>query len=158
MTRKKKLIVFLIVFFLVFLSCVMVNRTFASYRSNIITSGETDAAKWELLVEGDRNSIDLVPGGSSVSYILSVTSKSEVSSTYSIIIDNLPNGVQIALDEGDYVDPVDGIITFTDCGRFNATDSFINNEHRITFRATSSSGNVFNRELNIDIDVKQDNI
>ena len=84
----------------------MVNRTFASYRSNIITSGETDVAKWELLVDGDRNSIDLVPGGSSVSYILSVTSKSEVSSTYSIIIDNLPNGVQIALDEGDYVEHI----------------------------------------------------
>lgn len=158
MTQGKKLVVFLIVFFLLFFSFVFINKTFSSYRSNVISSGETDIAKWELLVDGDQDNINLVPGGASVSYTLEVTSKSEVSSEYSIIISNLPEGVQIALDDGGYRDPVSGIITFTDCGHFNSTSSSIVNEHRITFKATSSAGNISGRELNIDVRVTQDNI
>lgn len=158
MNKKKKIIVFIIVFFLVFFSCFFINKTFSSYKSNVISSGETDVAKWELLVDSDQSSIDLVPGGASGSYILDVTSKSEVSSSYSIEISNIPEGVQISLDEGTYKDPISGIVTFTDCGHFNSTSSSIVNEHRITFKATSSASVISNRELNIDIIAKQDNI
>jgi hypothetical protein len=158
MNREKKIITFIIIFFVVFFSCFLVNKTFSRYRSNVIGSGETDIAKWELLINGDDNSINLVPGGSAVNYILRVTSKSNVSSNYSIELSDLPSDVKVSLDNGAYRVPVNGVITFSNCGNLNATSSSTYNDHTLSFMAINGAGSVTNREVNIDIIAEQDNI
>lgn len=158
MNREKKIITFIIIFFVVFFSCFLVNKTFSSYRSNIIGSGETDIAKWELLINGDDNSINLVPGGSAVDYILKVTSKSNVSSNYSIELSNLPSDVKVSLDNSAYRVPVNGVITFSNCGDLDATSSSAYNNHTLSFMAINGASSVMDREVNIDIIAEQDNI
>lgn len=158
MSREKKIITFIIIFFVVFFSCFLVNKTFSRYSSQVIGSGETDIAKWELILDGDNNSIDLSPGGSSVNYTLKLTSKSEVSGNYSIKISNLPDTVRISLDSGEYMVPIDGVILFEDSGSFKASSSNIINNHILSFKAVEGASSVSNRELDIDIIAKQDNI
>ena len=158
MNREKKIVTFIIIFFVVFFSCFLVNKTFSSYRSNIIGSGETDIAKWELLINGDDNSINLVPGGSAVDYILRVTSKSNVSSNYSIELSDLPSDVKVSLDNGSYETPSNGVIEFSDCGSFTSSVTSVINDHTLSFKAISGASNVSNRELDIDVVAVQDDI
>lgn len=158
MSREKKIITFIIIFLVVLSSCFLINKTFSKNSSMVIGSGENDVAKWELLLDGDAQSISLSPGGSAVNYTLRVTSNSEVSSKYSIEISNLPNTVRVSVDNGEYIEPVNGIILFENSGSFNASTSSIVNNHTLSFKAISGASSVSNRELNIDIIAVQDNI
>lgn len=158
MNREKKIITFIIVFLLILSSCLIINKTFSRHRSTIIGSGETDVAKWELFLNGDSQSINLTPGGSSVDYTLRLTSNSEVSSKYSIEISNLPDTVKIALDNGEFVEPIDGVILFEDSGSFDASSNSVVNNHTLSFKAISGASSVSNRELDIDIIAVQNNI
>ena len=136
MSREKKIITFIIIFFVVLFSCFLVNKTFAKHTSTVIGSGETDIAKWELLLDGN----------------------SEVSSKYSIEISNLPDTVRIALDNGEYKVPVNGTILFENSGSFKSSSSSVINNHTLSFKAVSGASSVSNRELDIDIKAVQDNI
>lgn len=158
MNREKKIVVFIIVFLLIFSSCLIINKTFSRHRSTIIGSGETDVAKWELLLNGDDQSINLTPGGSSVNYVLRLTSNSNISGSYSIEISNLPNTVRVSVDDGEYIEPVNGIVLFENAGSFNASSSSVVNNHTLSFKAISGASSVSNRELDIDVIAVQDNI
>ena len=158
MNREKKIITFIIIFFVVLFSCFLVNKTFSKHTSIVIGSGETDVAKWELILDGDDNSVDLVPGGSPIDYTLRVTSNSEVSSKYSIEISNLPDTVRISLDNGEYKEPLNGTILFENSGSFISSNTSIVNNHTLSFKAISGASSVVNRELEINIIAIQDNI
>ena len=158
MNREKKIITFIIIFFIVFSSCFLINKTFSKHSSMVIGSGETDVAKWELLLDSDSGSINLVPGGSSVNYTLRLTSNSEVSSNYSIKISNLPDTVRISLDNGEFIGPTNGEILFENSGSFNSSSSSVINNHTLSFKAIDGASSVSNRELDIDIIAVQDNI
>ena len=158
MNREKKIITFIIIFFVVLFSCFLVNKTFAKHTSTVIGSGETDIAKWELLLDGSSGSVDLVPGGSAVNYTLRVTSNSEVSSKYSIEISNLPDTVRISLDNGEYKVPLNGTILFENSGSFRSSSSSVINNHTLSFKAINGASSVSNRELDVDIIAIQDNI
>lgn len=158
MNREKKIITFIIVFFVVLSSYYFVTTTFSKARSTVVGSGETDVAKWELLIDDHEESIDLIPGGDSVTYTLRLTSNSEVAGAYSIRISNLPDSVRVSLDNGSYETPSNGVIEFSDCGSFTSSVTSVINDHTLSFKAISGASNVSNRELNIDVVAVQDDI
>lgn len=158
MNREKKIITFIIVFFVVVSSYFFVTTTFSKARSTVAGSGETDIAKWELLIDDHEESINLLPGGEPIAYTLRLTSNSEVAGDYSIRISNLPDSVRISLDNSSYEVPSNGVIEFEDCGYFESSTTSVINDHTLSFKAISGAGNVSNRELDIDVIAVQDDI
>ena len=155
--RKKRFILFMILFVFTFSAYFIVN-SFAAYKGEIISSGSTDIAKWEVLtLNTGEPTIDLSPGGSAASYLLRITSTSHVVAGYDITISNLPDSVRVSLDNGSYVTPVNNTVTFSDVDHIDATDNTVK-EHTISFRATNDSTAVSNREISIDVKFVQDEI
>ncbi len=159
MKKKKRLIIFTIVFFLVCASYYYINYTLSKYKTNVIHSGETSIAKWEIIIDdGASNNIELLLGGDSVSYTLSITSKSEVAQTYSILFSNLPDHVAIAVDDGEYVTSSGGNISFIDVGEFPANSSNVNHLHTLHFKALSTAEAISNVDINLEVKSTQINM
>jgi hypothetical protein len=158
MNREKKIITFIIIFLLLLSSCFLINKTFSRFGATVVGSGETDVAKWELLVDDNQQSVNLLPGGDSVDYTLRLTSNSEVSSCYSIELSNLPSSVRISLDNGNYITPIDGVVAFENSGCFKSSTSSVIKNHTLSFKAISGAESVSNRKIDVDIIAIQDNI
>lgn len=158
MNREKKIVTFILVFLIVLSSYFFITKAFSRYGTTVVGSGETDIAKWELLIGDNDQSINLLPGGNPIDYTLKLTSNSEVSSCYSIEISNLPNTVRIALDGGNYEEPSNGTIMFEDSGCFRSSTSSIVKNHTLSFKAISGAASVSNREIDIDIVAVQSDI
>lgn len=145
----KKLITILI-FITIYVSIFSLSK----YQSTITGGHGTRIAKWDvqLNTEGSDNVINLAPGDSTgQSYDLTVTSISEVSVKYSIVISNLPNNVQVALDSGTPQTPNNNVVTFEDCGSFSVGSINTTNHHTLNFSALSQATNVIGSQVNIDV-------
>lgn len=154
-TKKKRLIVFVSAFVLVFSIYFIVN-SFAKYKSDVVINGETSIAKWELLVnDNGLSDIDLSIGGDATTYTLRITNKSDVASKYSIYFSDLPDNVLIAIDDGEYKTSADGKIEFIDFGQFNLDDENNVHEYTIYFKASSSALEVSDKEIGLDITFTQ---
>ena len=102
------------VFFVSASSAKMVNE------GSVVKDGEVSVAGWSVDVSSSNNSnMTLNAGSNAQQYSLVVTNDSDVASTYSIRVSNIPDGVKIGLDiasDADLVVPVDGEVEFTNTG------------------------------------------
>lgn len=133
-------------------------RTFALLRSSTQGIGSIDTAKWSVTRNQSQSgdSIEVIPGISTDSYTLTVESDSEVDVIYSIIISNLPTGVEVDLDNsGNYRTPTSGTIRINSAGTINYNDSTKTKTHTLTFRATNGATLVTDQSINIDVEFKQ---
>ena len=155
---KKKIIgILLLAVFFVTVSYSI--NTFALFRKSKSATGSLDAATWSVTRSQSQSgdSIDITPGSTTDDYILTVQSSSEVDVVYSIIISNLPSGVEVDLDNsGTYLTPTSGTITINNAGSINYNDSVKIKTHTLTFRATSGATIVSDQTINIDVQFKQD--
>ena len=154
---KKKILKILLLMIVLLLASYTI-KTFAIFRKFGSGTGSFNAATWNVTRSQSQSgdSIDISPGSTTDDYILTVQSSSEVDVVYSIIISNLPSGVEVDLDNsGNYRTPSSGTITINQAGTINYNDSVKTKTHTLTFRATSGASTVSNQSINIDVQFKQ---
>jgi len=145
--------------FLIFLmSAFCIPSSLGMYKSNTTSSKTVSTADWNVSLNQNEisDSISIVNNGSTGTYTLKVVSDSEVDTEYSIIISNIPTGVDVKLDtENNYRTPVNGVVTIEPAGTIHYTGSREEVTRIITFRANNGSSVVNNRAINIDVVFKQ---
>ncbi len=152
---KKRMLLLLVFVVMVF---AIIATTFAIFRSSSSATGSIRAATWSISrsQSGSGDSLEIVPELSNDVYNLTVTSHSEVDVTYTIIISNLPSGVEVALDGGTYRIPTSGTVRISNAQTvINYNDAIKTKNHTLTFRATSSAQTVVDQEIDIDVEFKQ---
>ena len=152
---KKKMLFALIFVVMIF---AIVATTFAIFRGSSSATGSIRAATWSISRSQSESgdSLEIVPELSTDVYNLTVTSGSEVDVTYTIIISNLPSGVEVALDNGTYQTPTSGTVRISNAQTvINYNDAVKTKNHTLTFRATSSAQTVSDQEIDIDVEFKQ---
>lgn len=160
---KKKFVIFFSLYFILLIS-YLVSFTFSKFTSSINKTSTLEVAKWDVSISGESNvSLNVISGNTTEnletqSYILSVTSVSEVSSKYSIKISNLPDGVQISIDNGEILTSNNNEIEIEDVGSFMANDLNTTHNHTITFMALDSVEETINQQIDIDVIFTQDSL
>ena len=152
---KKKPVICLILFL------ILISNTFilSKYSSGInAVSPEKKVAKFDVSINTTDNASDtltMLSGTTEATYIVKVVSRSDISANYSIVLSNVPNGLQVSLDNGTYQTPVNSTITFagvncTGCS-FTANDSITEHTHTLKFYDLLNSNNTGNKSVNIDV-------
>ena len=142
--------------------CVMaslISYSYAIYRSNTGPNGSIQLATWDVSLDQDEeeNYFSIVPGDSTsvANYTLNVTSNSEVDIIYSIIIEDVPNGVSIALDNGTFVTGVNNEVIFNEVGTIDYDDVDKTKTHTLSFKAASNTQYSIEDELNVNVVARQ---
>ena len=133
-------------------------ETFALLRNGGNGTGSLATSTWSVTRNQSQtgDSIDIYPGGATDSYTLTVQSNSEVDVKYKIIIDNLPSGVQVDIDNTGYLTPVNGTLTIENNNTvINYNDAVKTKNHILTFKAASGTTLVTDREIDIDVEFRQ---
>ena len=151
--RKKKIIFIFPVLILLFF-CAM--QTFGIFRSSGDDNKTVPSAIWSVSRNhsSSSDSIDLVKGQDEDDYTLTVESRSEVDVTYSVIISDLPAGVEVDLDGVTYPQS-NNEIRIDNVGAIYYSDQEKVKTHTLTFRATNEASIVAGNEIDIDVEFKQ---
>ncbi len=157
---KKKYITFLLIYFVLFTSYFSI-LTLSKYVSTSEKAGTSTIAKWEVFTDtsdNENDTLNIVSGNTPQNYILKVTSTSEVAATYSVFLTNLPDELEISIDNGEYQIPVNNEIIFINVGSFNASDNNSTHEHTLTFNAPLDSNIEEVNEISLDVLFEQNEI
>lgn len=142
----------LVIFFIIPMS-------YAIYRSYSTVGGNIATASWNVSLNQNNvnNNLTIIPGenGTTASYTINITSNSEVDVIYSIVIENLPSGVSISLDDGSFVAANNNKVVFTDVGTILYSDANKNKSHVITIKANSNTKYVNNQEIDVNVIARQ---
>ena len=141
----------------VILSLFVIPFSFAAYRVKNLLSGNLISASWNVSLnqEGINNYLSVIPDSYNASYTLNVTSNSKVDVVYTVIISNLPAGIEVSFDGGAFRSQIDNTITFTDIGTILYSDSVKTKSHTLTFKALTGSTLTNNKEVDIDVTFRQ---
>lgn len=147
---RRKIIDFLIIYFLVF-TLNFTTNTFSKYIGRIEGNGRMDVAKWDVDVDNEisTKSISLVSGNTTQEYTFDVISNSEIAAKYDIILTNVPNDVKVSLDGGTKKTPNNNRVEFSDAGLFEANDSNNTNTHILNFETTIDTEVQENTNINL---------
>lgn len=154
--KKRIEISLIIIASISFVFCLI--HTFAIFRTTGQGEGTLAPATWSVTRSQSQSgdSIEITPGVATDTYNLTVQSNSEVDVTYNIIINNLPSGVEVDLDNsGNYRTPSSGTITISPAGTIYYNDTVKTKNHTLTFRATSGTELVSNQEIDINVKFEQ---
>lgn len=152
---KNKNMYFIFVF--AFLFFAFLTHSFGMFKNNSTVTGTINAAEWSVSLEqsGVNNTLSIIPESTNANYTLNVKSLSEVDVVYTIVISNLPQGVEVALDNGQFQSQTNNTITFTDAGTILYSSINRTNSHTLTFKAVSGATYVNNQTVDIDVIVHQ---
>ena len=138
---------------------IIIPLSFAIYKKSSGSNGEITLATWSVSMTdsgGDNHlSVTPDPNGVTADYVINVTSQSQVDIVYSVVVDNLPSGVSVAIDGGSFETAVNNKVTFSNYGSILYTAANKTNTHTITFKAASNATLVSNQEVSIIVLTKQ---
>ena len=145
---------------LIFLLAIISNSYFlARYNSSIQGTDNVSVACWNVnadISNNENDSLSLVSDNTAAEYKIKITSESEVSTKYSIILSNVPNGLEVKLDDDeDYIIVTDNGITFDNVGSFKVNDEETEHIHTLTFNDPLKSNNIGDYNINIDVIIEQ---
>jgi len=131
--------------------------TDAIYKSASGSNKSVPTAEWDVSLNqtGISNNILLQPGGAARTYTLKVRSDSEVDVKYSIVISNIPAGVEVSLNGVDYETPSSNSVTFSNAGQILYSSQARENTHTIYFVSEAGSTNVVNQSVTINVIAEQ---
>ena len=158
-TIKKRLMLFIFVYFALFSSYYTTN-TFTRYVGVLSKIASTAVAKWDVSVSSNASTnYDVIVGNTTdnlqnQTYTFSVTSNSEVGVNYNIILSNVPTGVQVIFDNVTYYE-TNNVVTINNAGSFDAGDLNNTHTHTFTFIAPAGTSTVSDNEVDIDVDFVQ---
>ena len=150
---KKNISTFLFIY-LIFIASYFSILTFSKYIGKSTGNGTTTIAKWEVSLDTSDNTSDtlnIVNGNTIQNYILKIISTSDVKAQYSIVLSNLPNQLEVKLDNGNYQIPTNNTITFTNVGYINANAQNRTATHTLTFNVPLNANTIEASEINIDV-------
>ncbi len=152
---KKKIIITLSLSVLI-LSLFYAFKTFGLFRNSAGSTGTLETARWSVTRSHSTSSdsLEVIPGIADDTYTLTVESMSEVDVTYTIIISNLPAGVEVILDNHTYT-PSNNTVRIPNAGTINYNDQEKIQTRVLTFRAVSGAQTVSDQEIDIDVEFKQ---
>lgn len=154
MSKNTKIFMYIICFCL-FASVIYITySSYAKYKSESDIFGEPIAASWDVSINSNTNSLSAIAGNGTVSYTLNVYNNSEVEVGYNIVISNIPNDIQVKLDNGNYVTPVSNTVTFSNVGTLDY-DQNTSNSHIITFQTTLSTNVITNNSIDFSVNFSQ---
>ena len=138
---------------IIIVSCAV--HTFALMRSSNNVGGSVDAATWSVTRNYSQSgdSIDIYKGGITDSYTLTVQSNSEVDVLYRIVIDNLPSGVVVDIDNTGFQTPSAGGTLIIENANtvINYNDVSKTKTHILTFKANNDAVLVYNAQLFVNL-------
>lgn len=121
------------------------------------TEGTMSIAGWSVdVTSADSGSITLDAGSNSQTYSLTVTNNSEVASSYSIKVSNVPAGVKVGLDitsASDMVTPTGGEATFTNTGGDLGFEVPNNTRAHVLTLAAEATANITQSSVDMTIEV-----
>ena len=127
--------------------------SFSSAKYTTVVEGVTSAltAAWNVITNADKDAISMVCGGDDQTYTLTVTTDSQVSCSYSIKLRNVPNDINVKIDEGDFTNPENNTVLFENIGSFNITDGINSRTHTVTFNVPLEAEAVTDRTINVEV-------
>ena len=152
----KKIKVFLI-FYVALVVLYFTSISISRFMSEANGSGDSVVARWHVEADIDTEEVDLINGANMCTCTLTVLSTSEISCTYSVVLSNIPDGLEVAIDEGEFVTPTDNIASFENVGAFS-TNNEVANEHTLKFRAPLEIDEEIDRIINVDVIFVQDEL
>ena len=156
--KIKKRVLICLFLCLILLTSYVTMYTLSKYMKVINKSGETSVAKWVVSLDTAENvsdTLNVVAGNTTQEYKIKVTSTSEVASNYSVILLNIPDGVQVSIDNSSFVSAQDNKIKFNNVGSFNVNEENTSKEHILTFRAPLGTSSVTNNGIDIKVEFVQ---
>ena len=127
----------------------------AKYASSMQSNSSSDVAAWYTIINtsGNRsNTLNLTSGETTASYEIKVVSNSEVALTYEVVLTNVPDGLEVKLDNGTYETPTNNTLTLTsnNCA-FSANDSVTDHTHTLTFNDPITTSNDGTSTIGIEV-------
>ena len=133
----------------------------AKYYTGMTGTSGVGVAKFDVAIDTTANVSDtlgVVSGVSTADYIVRVTSTSEVATNYSIVLTDVPDGLEVMLDDsGVYKTPVNHEIVFSgnDCDNcsFSVNDLNSVHTHILVFNDPITTNNGGTNQITISVNV-----
>lgn len=154
MNQKKKILIIIICSFVLSCTFFITYFTYAIYKSSSSNSSANIIATWDVSATSNDSDINLIVGAETDTYTLTIDNDSDVEVKYSIQLSSLPNDIQVKLDNGSYVTPVNNEVTFTNVGQLDYTNT-TTRSHTLTFSTTSSTNELSNQNIGINVIFEQ---
>ena len=157
---KNKFKVFFSLYF-VFLTFYLTLFSFSKYIGFITDEKIANIAGWDVSIDDSKNQLDeitLIAGNTQYDYVLAIQSTSEVATTYSIHLKNLPDNINISLDGSAPIKPANNKVTFLGVGSFNANEQNKEKTHSITFSAPLGFQTINNQKIDVEVTFTQKEI
>lgn len=139
-------------------SILIMPSTFSIFKSDATATKILALASWSVSLNqnGVNDELEIIADNTSTaSYTLNVTSASEVSVKYSVVLSNLPAGVTVSIDGGNFMPQQSNTITFSDIGTILYSDSVKTKTHTLTFKSAVGGAVVSDHEVDIDVIARQ---
>ena len=156
-TKARRIILFFSIYIILFTANFSM-MAFSRYNINQSGNASIGIAKWDVSVNNvsPNNFLNIVSGDTPQSYKIKVKSQSEVSTTYTIILSDVPSELEVSLDGREYKKPnANNKITYSDIGSFDINDDTTECEHTLSFKAPIDSDIPNINEISIDIKFSQ---
>ncbi len=144
-----------ILIFLLVVFCIP--SSLGIFKKLIGANGLVNASQWNVSLnqDGINNNLQVIPDTLNAGYTLKVTSNSQVDVVYSIIVSNLPAGVEVKLDDGNFQTPTNNTVIFNDAGNIYYSDDTKEKTHILTFKANTGATIVNNQTVDVNVEFKQ---
>ena len=151
---SKKTIIIIILAIIIFSNSYLI----AKYTSSLNGNSLAAIAKWNVTYDTSDNvsdTLNLISGNETKDYIIKVTSTSDVSANYSIVLSNVPSEMEVTFDNRITKTPVDNTIEFDNIGSFTGNDMNTTFTHTLTFNAPLESNIADTTDVGININFEQ---
>lgn len=131
--------------------------TLSIFKRLFSATGLINTSKWNVSLNqaGINNDLQVIPDVLNASYTLNVISDSEVDVVYTIVVSNLPSGVEVKIDDGNFQTPTNNTVTFNNVGNIYYSDAIKEKTHILTFKANTGATFVNSQTLNVNVEFKQ---
>lgn len=128
----------------------------AKYISSLVGGDDTSVAKWSVEAVPNTDTLNLVSGNAVGVYTLTITSTSEVSARYSVMLSNVPDELEVKIDNGEYQTADNsGSIVFENAGTINVGNNNRTRVHNLTFNSPLDSNIPNTNEVDVDVEFVQ---
>ena len=155
---KEKIINNKLLIILIMITLIIIPVSYAIHRTQKNSSGNLATATWNVTLNQSNNnylSMTRDSNNNQVSYTIDVTSTSQVDMIYSIVVDDLPAGISVSLDNGTPVQESNNKVIFSDVATILYSDQTKTKSHTITFIADSNTSLANEQETNINVIASQ---
>lgn len=156
---KNKIITLKFIVLICILPVIIIPFSYAMFKKTQNGNAQASLATWTVTLSEpeENNYLSILPGpsGTEASYDINITSQAEVDIIYTIVIENLPLGVSVSLDNNTFVPAEDNKVIFSDVFVIAHNANIKTKTHTLTFKAASNTSQVNEQEVDIDVIARQ---